>query len=52
MPFSGPKTKEVLEQEIFSVTNMIIKRNFYTPEKIDEMRQQLRGLCLEYRELF
>jgi len=51
MPFLGPKTKEILEQEIFSVTNQIIKRNFYTPEKISAMRSELYSLCVQYKEL-
>jgi len=48
MPFLGPKTAEVIEQEIFSVTNMIIKRNYYTPEKITMMKSMLKELCVEY----
>jgi len=51
MPFLGPKTKEVLEQEIFSITNMVIKRDFYTADKMSLMRVMLKELCVEYIKL-
>jgi len=51
MPFLGNKTKEVLEQEMFSLLNMITKRNFYTPEKMTQMRTDLFEACRQYMDL-
>lgn len=48
MPHLGPKTPEMLEQEMFSLLNMIIKRDFYVPEKMQGMKNDLKALCLEY----
>lgn len=51
MPFLGKKTPEVIEVEMFSYLNMILKRDFYIPEKIQGMRKDLKELCAEYVKL-
>ncbi len=48
MPFQGAKTKEVVEQQMFSVLNMIIKRNYYTEDMQKIFTQQLKILSKEY----
>jgi len=46
--YKGVKTDEALEQEMFSLLNMIIKRGFYSSDKSNQMKQDLKNTCIEY----
>jgi len=46
--YKGVKTDEALEQEMFSLLNMIIKRGFYQSEESDLHKSTLKQLCVEY----
>jgi len=48
MVFKGPKTPEVMEQEMFSLLNMIIKRDYYTKEKQESMKIELKNIMRQY----
>lgn len=44
----GEKSLEVIEQEMFSLLNQIIKRAFYASKQVEKMRNELRNLSVEY----
>jgi len=48
LSFKGVKTDDILETEMFSILNRIMKRDFYTPKDQDEMKSELMDLCIEY----
>lgn len=48
MGFKGVKSDEVLEQEMFSVLNKIIKRGFYSADEQRKHRVELREFIYEY----
>jgi len=48
LAFKGKKTNEVLEQEIFSICNMLIKRSGLTSGEIAQLQTDLKMDCIEY----
>ena len=50
MVFKGKKSKVVIETELFSVTNMLVKRDFHTDSELKALIIKLKGLCREYLE--
>lgn len=48
MSFKGKKSDIVLETEMFSLTNMLIKRDFHKQKVLEKLQRELKSLCIEY----
>lgn len=48
----GDLTIEVVEQIVFSLTNQLVKRNFYTMKEQRANREALYSMCNEYIHLY
>jgi len=46
--FKGKKSDIVLETEMFSLTNMLVKRDFLQPKALLKLQRELSILCIEY----
>jgi len=44
----GKKTNEVLEQEMFSLTNQLIKRSGLSDKELVKFQRDLQIICIEY----
>jgi len=44
----GKKTNEVLETEMFSILNQLLKRSGLTSSEIAELQSELKYDCIEY----
>jgi len=52
LTFKGRKTNAVLEQEMFSILNRLIKRDFYTDTENKRLQLDLQNDCVEYLQDF
>ncbi len=50
MPYLGKPTPEIQEQQMFSILNMLIKRNFYSTEMVISMTRELKKICKAYSQ--
>lgn len=50
--YKGDLTIEVVEQIIFSLTNQLVKRNFYTLKEQRANREALFQMCQEFGILY
>ncbi len=50
MPYLGPTTPEVQEQQMFSILNMLLKRNFYSTQMVITMQKELKTICKLYSQ--